>query len=172
MARPGPAAAARKLGRTANAEWTEIANEPFTGPSPDLPDFQTWHPMVINWWAHLRSMPHCARWQATDWDYALETAFMKQRYWERFFDGDESSTAAVDLRRREDQMGTTEEARRKLRIRYVDVYEDAPPEIGDDAGVPVVVQRQARAGGPRPVTDLTSRRARAMAEQRQATGTE
>lgn len=169
MAHRGPGQLARKLGHSANAEWTEVANRPFEGASPDLPRLPSrakYHPMVTTWWDMVRHMPHCVRWAPTDWQFAVETALLKHYFWTDATMGEVKTTAATEIRRREDILGTTEEARRKLRIRYVDVPDD---ELEDDGEViegeivPEVVH-QPRAGGVRPVTSLASRRARALAE--------
>lgn len=169
MAHRGPAQSARKLGRTPNAEWTEVPNIPYEGPSPDLPPLRRrarYHEMVSQWWDMVRHMPHCVNWTPTDWQYAVETALMKHYFWTAFDGGDMTITAATEIRRREDNQGTTDEARRKLRIRY---FEVDPEEFEDDGpvedGQPPEVVHQRRAGAARPVTSLSSRRARAVREQ-------
>ena len=53
----------------------------------------------------------------------LDTLQLKQA----FYEGETSVAAQVEMRRREDQIGTTVEARRKLRIRYVDPPADTQP---------------------------------------------
>jgi hypothetical protein len=171
MARPGPTQLSRRLGHSANAEWTEVPNRPYEGASPDLPKLPNrckYHPLVTTWWDMVRQMPHCDRWTPTDWQYAVETALLKHYFWTDAAQGEVKTTAATEIRRREDNMGTTEEARRKLRIRYVDVDDDdVEDEVDGAAQQPEVVHRR-RAGGSRPVTSLASRRARAVAEQGQA----
>ena len=163
MAHKGPAPLSRKLGRTPNAEWIDVPDVLFQGASPDLPKLkgrQKWHEIVVQWWENVRHMPHCELWRPTDWDYALETALMKQRYYDRFMAGEETSAQQVELRRREDNMGTTIEALRKLRIRYVPAPEEEEL-VGEEQDEQPIVQHQPRAGGARPVTSLDSRRARA-----------
>lgn len=165
MAHRGPAPSARKLGRTPNAEWIDVPDVSYDGASPDLPKLkgrQKWHEIVVQWWENVRHMPHCALWRPTDWDYALETALMKQRHYDRFMEGEEKTTDAVEIRRREDTMGTTGEALRKLRIRYVPMEVD-DELLGDEPDEQPRVVHQARAGGPRPVTSLQERRTRARA---------
>lgn len=157
----GPAPKVNKLGRTPTADWTEVPDLPYTGPSPDLPKRprnRKWHVMVEQWWEQVREMPHCVLWRPVDWTFAVETAYMKQAYWELCEIGEQTTTAAVEIRRREDQMGTTLEALRKLRIRYT------PTAEGDSADVPdlpveVVVQEHAEPGVAT-VTPLADRRAR------------
>ena len=119
-------------------EWTEIVDEPFAGPVPvklptktartlpfggveELPT----HAMTRQWWKALIRMPHCKLWSETDWVFALETAIVA----DRFFYG--QTSAAAELARREKVLGTTVDARRDLRIRYV-----APaPDVGEGATV-------------------------------------
>jgi hypothetical protein len=164
MAHRGPAAKNVKHGRTPTADWTEVLDVPFAGPSPDLPRLprrQKWHPMVEQWWAQVREMPHCALWRATDWLYALETAHMKHAYWLLAEQGEATTTAAVEIRRREDQMGTTLEALRKLRIRYlpagqVDDLEDVPEPDIEVTEIPTTTGSSS--GGT--VTSLHNRRSR------------
>jgi hypothetical protein len=163
MAHRGPAPSARKLGRTPNAEWVDVPDVPYEGASPDLPKLkgrQKWHEIVVQWWENVRRMPHCALWRPTDWDYALETALMKQRHYDRFMEGEEKTTDAVEIRRREDNLGTTQESLRKLRIRYVPVEVQDELDADEPDEQPRVVH-QSRAGGPGRVTSLQDRRARA-----------
>lgn len=163
MALRGPASKTVKHGRTPNADWTEVPDAPYTGPSPDLPKLprrKKWHPMVEQWWAQIREMPHCALWRAVDWTFALETAYQKQAYWELAEDGEATTTAAVEIRRREAQMGTTIEALRQLRIRYVPVGEDVAVEAEDDDLEVQVTEIAEAGGGPGTVTPIASRRAR------------
>jgi hypothetical protein len=116
--------------------------------------------MVEQWWAQIREMPHCVLWRAVDWTFAVETAFMKQTYWKLSEAGEATTTMAVEIRRREDQMGTTLEALRKLRIRYV----ADPSAVEDDVDEPepdIEVTEVAEAGtSGATVTPLSTRRAR------------
>lgn len=104
--------------------WIEVVDEPYTGPGndmelPKLPHRRKWAPQVEAWWQQVRRMPHCVLWGPTDWVFAIETAYLKQDFWAEYAGDVVHSTKATEIRRREDQMGTTVEARRKLRIRYV-----------------------------------------------------
>lgn len=172
MAHRGPSPLARKIGRTPNADWTEVPDVPYEGPSPDLPKLpqrRKYNELVVQWWDLVRHMPHCVSWKPSDWQYAIETAMLKHFFWTDALspDPDVKITAAQEIRRREDNMGTTEEARRKLRIRYVEVEDDydeeEDPVVGD--GPQPEIRHQRRAGGARPVTSLASRRARALQEE-------
>lgn len=161
MVHRGPAQKSVKHGRTANADWTEVPDVPFPGPSPDLPRLPRrakWHPMVEQWWEQVREMPHCRLWRPVDWTFALETAFMKQTFWTDVEAQAATTSAAVEIRRREAQMGTTMEALRQLRIRYA-------PVAGGDADVDpdttvVVQQHPAGDATVATVTPLADRRAR------------
>lgn len=162
MAHRGPASKAVKHGRTPNAEWTEVVDTPYTDASPDLPKLprrERWHVMVEQWWAQVREMPHCVLWRAVDWTFAVETAFMKQAYWKLADTGEATTTMAVEIRRREAQMGTTQEALRQLRIRYVSAVGDEDDLADEDRPVEVVDQAVAATGGAT-VTPLADRRAR------------
>lgn len=161
MAARGPNSKTNKHGRTPSmaGDWIDVPDRPYEGPSPNLPALprrKKYHQMVEQWWEQIRHMPHCSKWRPTDWTYAIETALFKQAYWDAYDRGEASTTAAVDIRRREDQMGTTQEALRKLRIRYID------PELvaGEDEDEDDEVEYEPAAGAPDNVTSLTDRLAR------------
>lgn len=158
MAVSGPAQSEHKLGRTANAGWTEVPDVPYEGPSlrlPKLPDGMKWVPQVEAWWDQIRQMPHCVLWSPTDWMFAIETAYLKQDFWSEYFGGVVHATKSTEIRRREDQMGTTVEARRKLLIRYIDpaVFdeEEAPTATvvvpGQEGNVASIDERRRRLAG-------------------------
>lgn len=75
---------------------------------------RTWPARTRAWWAAVSVMPHCATWDDTDWSFAIDTAVIAAA----FHAGD--LRLAAELRHRERLMGTTADARRDLRIRYVD----------------------------------------------------
>ena len=164
MAFGGVAPKGVKLGRTPNADWTDVVDVPYEGPSLELPKSpagrRKWHDPVVAWWDVIRKMPHCVLWGPPDWLFALETAFMKQQFWADYQNGELHSTLATEIRRREDQMGTTGEARRKLRIRYV-----SPDETVDETGqvdAPAGDEPAANGDGGK-VTSLEDRRRRLSA---------
>lgn len=115
--------------RHATKEWTEVADRPYTGPSPDLPESVEWPPQTLAWWEKLRRMPHCSLWSSTDWESALTCALVHAEVWSG------SLTRANELRLRERELGTTDDARRGLRIRYVSP--DAEVKKVDDDPAPV-----------------------------------
>lgn len=123
MAYVGPEPKERKHGRTPTADWTDVVDVPFDGSERlDLPKRRglKWSPEVVRWWDVVSRMPHCVLWAPSDWMFALETAFMKQDWWTDFAAGEVITSKSTEIRRREGELGTTAEARRKLRVRYVD----------------------------------------------------
>ncbi len=155
MAVTGPPQKNAKAGRTTNAGWTEVPDTPYTGPKmnlPDLPGQLQWMPIVEAWWEQISQMPHCVLWGPTDWLFALDLAYLKNDYYGDYFGGAVHANKATEIRRREDQLGTTVEARRKLLIRYVpvDADDDAPtstPGTADVAGVTSIADRRKRLAG-------------------------
>jgi hypothetical protein len=107
-------------------DWTEVINVPYNGDRPDLPTSRS----VINpkgeiqefpienrtreWWDAISTMPHCVLWSKSDWMFAVDTAMVHADACHG------KTTAMAELRMREKIMGTTVDARRDLRIRYVD----------------------------------------------------
>lgn len=73
-----------------------------------------WPAATRRWWKALGQMPHCALWGDTEWQFALDTAVLVAA----FHMGD--LRLAQEIRTREKLMGTTPDARRALRVRYVD----------------------------------------------------
>lgn len=111
-------------------DWTEVDDLPYDGPKPRLPRSR-WvpdkgGPVEVNlsrltraWWRAISTMPHCRLWSASDWQFAIATAIVA----DDAFAG--STSAAAELRQREKILGTTYDARRDLRIRYVTPAGDA-----------------------------------------------
>lgn len=73
-----------------------------------------WPPATRRWWKALSQMPHCVLWGEPEWQFALDTAQLVAA----FHLGD--LRLAQEIRTRERLMGTSPDARRALRIRYVD----------------------------------------------------
>lgn len=165
MALPGSRAKDTKIGRTANADWTEVPNVAFDGPWPvEFPakcGRRNWDPLVKQWWDIVRVMPHCRLWERSDWLFAVETAYMKQELWQSYSGEDGTKTTAwTELRRREDLLGCTAEARRKLRVRYVEEKPEVGDQVPDDDDPDLVVEEQPVAGRGGSVTPIGSRRQR------------
>ena len=102
-------------------DWVEVQNHPFDG-APKLPRWQPngmpWPKATKSWWAAISRMPHCVSWKDSDWQFATDTALLAAA----FHAGD--LRVAGELRLREKVMGTTADALRDLRIRYVDSTPD------------------------------------------------
>jgi len=113
-------------------DWTEVAAVPYTGPKPELPtsrqvmtpkgELQEFpiEPRTRVWWEAISSMPHCILWQDSDWQFAVDTAMVHADACHG------KTTAMAELRMREKVMGTTVDARRDLRIRYVEPEPETP----------------------------------------------
>jgi hypothetical protein len=69
-------------------------------------------------------MPHCVVWTQSDWEYAIDTAYVHAT----FASGD--MRAATELRNREKLLGNTFDSRRDLRIRYVNPAEEHEEPAG------------------------------------------
>ena len=140
-----------KHGRTPTADWIEVDDVPFQGPWPELPELPggkraKYHPLALRWWDTVKRLPHAVLWDDADWLYAVETAYMKHFYYKDVANDEKGATtsAATEIRRREDNIGTTMEARRKLRIRYVD---------REEAGVQTTVGQGAESDQPAKVIE-------------------
>ena len=129
--KPKPQGQARNRAKPTH-EWTEVADVPFNGPRPELPkkrrvtlpfgdtkDIKI-HDLTREWWSTVSQMPHCALWTDSDWRYAISTALVA----DAFHYG--HTPSATELARREKVLGTTVDARRDLRIRYVEPKPDGP----------------------------------------------
>jgi hypothetical protein len=95
-------------------EWQEVPKVPFEG-GPKLPCESrfSWPQRTKEWWAVVSRMPHCVLWAESDWAFAIDTAYLHAAYCA-------DVRHANELRQRERIMGTTMDARRDLRIRYVE----------------------------------------------------
>ncbi len=99
-------------------------------------------PLTEKWWDTVRAMPHCVLWTPADWMFAVETALIADLSFRGI------TSAGSELRQRERILGTTLEARRNLRIRYV------KPEKAETK------KRGATKRASSKVTSLDERRAR------------
>ncbi len=110
-------------------DWTEVEAVPFMG-GPKLPGRMPnglpWPSATKQWWKVVSAMPHCVLWSPSDWEYALDTAFLKA-----LFHMQGQTSVATEIRNRERVLGTTADYRRDLRVKYVEVKADQ----GQPAGV-------------------------------------
>jgi hypothetical protein len=117
-------------------EWVEVVDRPFDGRVPKLPPRKGgWPAATKRWWATVSRMPHCTLWSDADWQFALDTALIAAA----FHEGDVRT--ATELRQREKILGTTVDARRDLRIRYVDVGDAVQVEPGGDGATVIIPER-------------------------------
>lgn len=117
-------------------EWTEVVKVPYTGPVPVRPD-PTWSLRTMKYWEVLTHMPHCILWEDSDWQTARDTADLAAR----LHKGD--MRIAAELRQRERLLGTTFDARRDIRVRYVEPVADSDD---DDGTVTTIADYQASIG--------------------------
>lgn len=122
---PKPTGKAVSQGR-AKVETTDVVNVPYDGPKPELPAerktmLKNGDVIIVaigdetkDWWQRITTMPHCVLWQDSDWQFALDTAKVHDAA------QNGSMPALSELRQREKMLGTTWEARRDLRIRYIE----------------------------------------------------
>ena len=113
-------------------EWTEVPDVAFEGRK--LP-FRVGR-RTAQWWSGVSTMPHCALWGESDWQFAFDTALIAAR----LHDGD--LRAASELRMREKVLGTTVDFRRDLRIRYVSAGAE-PAEVTAGAVTDMAAYRDA-----------------------------
>lgn len=123
-------------------EWLEVLDVPYEGASPDLPNTHevtsrggkryemTFQQMTKDWWEVIRRMPHCVKWSDSDWQFALATSIVA----DEAFSG--NIGAAAELRQRERFMGTTMDARRDLRIKYVSELSGSN-EVATESSAPI-----------------------------------
>lgn len=117
----------QKRNRMPVLEWTIVPNVP-NERRPRLPKWsrrfmpmndgdtqpRDWPAATLRWWEVVSAMPHAALWEPSDWQFAYDTALVVAAFhcgMVRF---------AKEVRDREKILGTTADARRDLRIRYVD----------------------------------------------------
>lgn len=114
--KPKPGAVHRPSANEPRHEWTDVLDVPFDG-APRLPRIRpggkTWPRRTKDWWRAVSTMPHCVLWKDSDWSFAIDTAMLAAE----FHDGD--MPRATELRQREKILGTTADARRDLRLRYL-----------------------------------------------------
>ncbi|MDG4768938.1 hypothetical protein [Solwaraspora sp. WMMD792] len=125
-------------------DWVEVPDLPYDGDRPSLPTRMvrvqvddkppawetrrgSWPAATRRWWETVSTMPHCRLWTSSDWQFAIDTAEVHARW-------AAGETSATELRIREKLLGTTLNARRDLRIRYVDPP-SGPAGGGDESGV-------------------------------------
>lgn len=100
-------------------DWIEVLDVPYEGPVPSPGRLPV---RTKRWWEVICRMPHAILWDESDWQFAIDTAQLHAE-WVR----SHQSSIAVEIRQREKILGTTWDARRDLRIRYVDGVSEEEP---------------------------------------------
>lgn len=121
MAVTGPFPKENSRNRGKITDWKEYENTPNEPrPVPKVHGVK-FRVAVVEWWNIICRMPHTVDWKESDWQFAVETMLLREAWWKTYArNGNPQPSVMVELRRRDDQMGTTMEARRKLRIRYIE----------------------------------------------------
>lgn len=78
---------------------------------PELPDEIPWPAKTRQWWASLPDTPGSDGWTASDWEFLMTTALVHADVW-----GNSNFDRLSELRVREEEMGITPSARKKLGI--------------------------------------------------------
>ncbi|QZH58859.1 hypothetical protein K1X22_21775 [Mycolicibacterium farcinogenes] len=78
-----------------------------------------WPKEALRKWRAWSTMPHAKNWTAAEWELAFDSLEVAASFIE-------TSRVATELRNREKLLGTTAEARRNLRIRYVEKEQEGP----------------------------------------------
>lgn len=125
----------QKVNRNEVIGWVEVPDVPFApGPEHELGPHPEggrtkWKPATLRWYDVISTMPHCRLWDPAGWQFARDVAAV----YDRWIRGD--NARAGELRQLYAKLGTTMDARRDLRIRYVNpkagriaVEEDDEPE--------------------------------------------
>lgn len=122
-AKPKPPGEAVHRNKPAH-EWTEVEDTPNDECPHRLPrrrpNGDEWLEATVQKWRAWRTMPHTRLWNEGDWQFCLDSVEVAARFHEG------SLSAGTELRSREKVMGTTMDARRDLRIRYVDPKPSKP----------------------------------------------
>lgn len=93
-------------------QWTDVEDKPFVPPNGyKTCPVQGAPAATRRWWAAISTMPHCVLWGAGEWAFAEMTAVLHAK-------AITSGQGGKEVRDRERVMGTTDDARRALRIRY------------------------------------------------------
>jgi hypothetical protein len=136
MAQPGPKPKPEDQRRNQNrpaVDWIQVVDVPYAGPVPGLGGRVPVRTM--RWWAVVSKLPHAINWTDGDWEFAVASAWVHAA----FVKNQGSPSYASELRQREKLLGLTSDARRDLRIKYVEASAAA-----DDAEQPVSLADRRR----------------------------
>lgn len=125
-------------------QWTDVRDVPFEPPRGHKTCPVEGAPAATRrWWTAISTMPHCVLWGPGEWAFAEMTAVLHAKAWA-------SGQGGKEVRDRERVMGTTEDARRALRIRYIKEGTEPKPVHGH-------AEDEEREEAPAPI-DLEERR--------------
>lgn len=127
--------------RNPTHEFEDVPDVPFEGAPPlrtratggisvldvGAANSSDWPEATLEWWADISRMPHCVKWTDAEWRFAMDTAEIHARTMEAW-----KGYTGAELRQREKIMGTTRDALRDLRIRYVEPKQQRAAGPGDD----------------------------------------
>lgn len=115
---------------------------------PSLPDEVPWPDKTRQWWASLPDTPGADSWSASDWEFLMTTALVHADVW-----GNQNFDRLAELRVREEEMGITPSARKKLGIggdqEHVEEQRPATPleSIAEERRLKLHVTRSPRKTG-------------------------
>ena len=120
-------------------QFAQVLDVPYV-PTPDQVRCPVKNPLAPTkrWWAMISTMPHCINWREGEWEYARASAVIH----DAFTRG--RVTLSKTLHDRERVMGTTEDARRALKIRYVTAVETETPTQDDAPKAPIAFDAKRR----------------------------
>ena len=125
MATPGPKPKPDDQRRNQNRpthDWIQVKDVPYAG---DVPPLGGRVPVrTMRWWQVVSHMPHAILWDDADWEFAIATAWVHAA----FVKSKGSPSYASELRQREKLLGLTWDARRDLRIKYVEATAEEPAD--------------------------------------------
>lgn len=96
---------------------------------PELPTDVFWHPVTRQWYHKWRISAQAQVMEPSDWDMLIDTAMLHHRYWNEKMSVAQMATLAGEIRQRTATIGSTFEARLKLRM----VIRDDAPGTDEDS---------------------------------------
>ena len=107
-------------------DWVDVPDKP--NRARPLParrrERKAWPKGIEERWRSWSQMPHTRLWKDSDWQFAADTLEVAALALERG-----SAILLAELRNREKTMGTTWDARRALRLNYVEPGKTAPAVV-------------------------------------------
>lgn len=95
---------------------------------PELPTDVFWHPITRQWYHKWRVSAQSTVMEQSDWDMLIDTALLHHHYWADKMSAAQRVALAGEIRQRTATIGSTFEARLKLRM----VIRDDAPGVDED----------------------------------------